>query len=97
MRCFQSFMEKLCIRSSRVPEIVIADAGYTSELNYLYALGEENQDKAEDPRFQFVAPYNTYRKEKKRSFKHESEKCEELGVRRSGRCFYLSEQPTCGI
>lgn len=63
MRCFQPFMEKLRTRNLRVPEIVIADAGYASELNYLYALGEENQDEAQDPRFQFVAPYNTYRKE----------------------------------
>ena len=70
MRCFQPFMEKLRTRNLH-PEIVIADAGYASELNYLYALGEENQDEAEDPRFQFVAPYNTYRKEKKRSFKND--------------------------
>lgn len=68
-KCFQPFMEKLLARNVRVPEVVVADAGYASEQNYLYALGEENEEKAENPRFRLVAPHNTYRKEKKRSFK----------------------------
>ena len=71
VRCFQPFMEKLMARNLRVPEVVVADAGYASEYNYLYALGEEDREEAEDPRFQLLAPYNTYLKEKKRSFKHQ--------------------------
>ena len=70
-RCFQPFMEKLLARNLRVPEVVVADAGYASEQNYLYALGEEKAEQAENPRFQLLAPYNTYLKEKKRSFKNE--------------------------
>ena len=63
-RCFEPFMEKLFNRLLPSPEVVVADAGYASEQNYLYALGEEKE-----PRFEFVSPYNTYLKEKKRSFK----------------------------
>lgn len=37
---------------------VIADAGYASEENYLYAIGEEKE-----PRFEILAPYQTYLKE----------------------------------
>ncbi|MEE1130034.1 MAG: IS1182 family transposase, partial [Caryophanon sp.] len=70
-RCFQPFMEKLRARKRPAPEIVIADAGYASEANYLYALGQEDPDETHDPRFTFVAPYQTYRKEQKRSFKKE--------------------------
>lgn len=62
-------MEKLLARNLRVPEVVVADAGYASEQNYLYALGEEDSEQTKDPRFQLVAPYNTYIK--KRTFKNE--------------------------
>lgn len=64
-------MEKLLARDLRAPEVVVADAGYASKQNYLYALGEEKAEQAENPRFQLLAPYNTYIKEKKRSFKNE--------------------------
>ena len=37
----------------------------------LYALGVEKAKQAENPRFQLLAPYSTYIKEKKRSFKNE--------------------------
>lgn len=45
MRCFQPFMEKPRTRDIQVPKIVVADAGYASERNYLYVLGEENASK----------------------------------------------------
>ena len=63
-RCFEPFIEKLFNRLLPIPEIVVADAGYASEQNYLYSIGDEKE-----PRFKFVAPYNTYLKEQKRSFK----------------------------
>ena len=62
--CFQPFMEKLLNRHLPSPEIVVADAGYASEQNYLYSIGEEKE-----PRFQMLVPYNTYVKEQKRKFK----------------------------
>ena len=40
------------------------DAGYGSEENYLYALGEEKE-----PRFDFLIPYGMYLKEKSASYK----------------------------
>ena len=58
-------MEKLLNRRYLPsPEIVVADAGYASEQNYLYSIGEEKE-----PRFQMLVPYNTYVKEKTRKFK----------------------------
>ena len=63
--CFQPFMEKLLNRRYLPsPEIVVADAGYASEQNHLYSIGEEKE-----PRFQMLVPYNTYVKEKTRKFK----------------------------
>jgi len=41
-----------------MPQTVIADAGYGSEENYVYAVGDEKE-----PRFEFLIPYertNTY-------------------------------------
>ncbi|WP_289485254.1 hypothetical protein [Fictibacillus enclensis] len=41
-----------------MPKTVIADAGYGSEENYLFAVGEEKE-----PRFNFLIPYGSYLKE----------------------------------
>ncbi|WP_232713529.1 IS1182 family transposase [Bacillus xiapuensis] len=59
-RCFIPHMEKL--KGSRLPfpKKVIADAGYGSESNYVYAT-EEKMD--------YLIPYNTYLKEQKRRYK----------------------------
>ena len=62
--CFQPFMDQLLNRHLPAPEIVVADAGYASEQNYLYAIGEEKE-----PRFEMLVPYNTYVKEQTRKFK----------------------------
>jgi len=59
-------MERLAASSLPMPKTVIADAGYGSEENYLYAVGE---DKA--PRFDFLIPYGSYMKEKTRRHKNE--------------------------
>jgi len=63
-RCFQPFMEKLLesIPKEKKLKYVIADAGYASEENYLYAIGEEKE-----PRFELLAPYQTYLKEQNRN------------------------------
>ena len=63
-RCFQPFMEKLLENLPVPPQYVVADAGYASEENYLYAIGEEKE-----PRFELIAPYQTYFKEQKKKFK----------------------------
>ncbi|MGP3608426.1 IS1182 family transposase [Anoxybacteroides rupiense] len=62
-RCFIPHMEQLAASSLPVPKTVIADAGYGSEENYLYALGEERK-----PRFDFLIPYSSYMKEKTRRY-----------------------------
>ena len=63
-RCFQPFMEKLMASLPTLPQQVVADAGYASEENYLFAVGEEKKLQ-----FELLAPYNTYLKEKTRKFK----------------------------
>lgn len=63
-RCFIPHLEKLASSSLPMPNTVIADAGYGSEENYLYAIGEEKE-----PRFDFLIPYGTYLKEKTRKAK----------------------------
>lgn len=68
-RCFQPFMEKLFTSLPKVPKQVVADAGYASEENYLYALGEEKE-----PRFELLAPYHTYLKEQTRKYKKDISK-----------------------
>jgi transposase len=62
-RCFIPHMEKLAASSLPMPKIVIADAGYGSEENYLYAMGEEKE-----PSFDFLIPYGNYMKEKTRRY-----------------------------
>ncbi|QGG51805.1 hypothetical protein GDS87_13020 [Lysinibacillus pakistanensis] len=51
-------MNQLIEALPKVPTQVIADAGYASEENYLFAMGEE-----QEPLFELLAPYNTYVKE----------------------------------
>ena len=63
-RCFIPHMEKLAASSLPVPKTVIADAGYGSEENYIYAVGEEKEQ-----RFDFLIPYGTYLKEQTRKYK----------------------------
>ncbi|WP_144463767.1 IS1182 family transposase, partial [Siminovitchia fortis] len=65
-RCFIPHMEKLAGSSLPMPKTVIADAGYGSEENYLYAIGEEKV-----PRFNPLIPYNNLRKEKTRTYKND--------------------------
>lgn len=63
-RCFIPHLEKLAASNLPMPQRIIADAGYGSEANYLYAIGEEKS-----PRFEFLIPYGTYLKEQKRAYK----------------------------
>ncbi|MFH5186318.1 IS1182 family transposase [Paenibacillus sp. TAB 01] len=63
-RCFIPHMERLAASSLPMPKTVIADAGYGSEENYLYAVGEERE-----PRFDFLIPYGSYMKERTRRYK----------------------------
>uniref|UniRef100_UPI0012F7DE86 IS1182 family transposase n=1 Tax=Paenibacillus sp. (strain J14) TaxID=935845 RepID=UPI0012F7DE86 len=63
-RCFIPHMERLAASGLPMPKTVIADAGYGSEENYLYAVGEEKE-----PRFDFLIPYGSYMKEKTRRYK----------------------------
>ena len=63
-RCFMAHMEQLAASSLPMPQTVIADAGYGSEENYLYAVGEDKE-----PRFDFLIPYGSYMKEKTRRYK----------------------------
>ena len=65
-RCFIPHLEKLEKSSLPIPKRVIADAGYGSEENYLYAVGEEKE-----PRFEFLIPYGTYVKEQTRKYKND--------------------------
>jgi len=63
-RCFIPHMKRHAASSLPMPKTVIADAGYGSEENYLYALGEEKE-----PRFDVLLPYGSYMKEKTRRYK----------------------------
>ncbi|MEK3732013.1 IS1182 family transposase [Paenibacillus sp. FSL M8-0334] len=63
-RCFIPHMEQLAASSLPMPKTVIADAGYGSEENYLYALGEEKET-----RFDFLIPYGSYMHEQTRRYK----------------------------
>lgn len=62
-RCFIPHMERLAVFSLPMPKTVIADVGYGSEENYLYAVGEEKEQ-----RFDFLIPYGSYMKEKTRRY-----------------------------
>ncbi|WP_424769456.1 IS1182 family transposase [Paenibacillus sp. sgz302251] len=63
-RCFIPHMEQLAASSLPMPKTVIADAGYGSEENYLYAMGEEKE-----PRFDFLIPYGSYMHEQTKRYK----------------------------
>jgi len=65
-RCFIPHIEKLAASSLPMPKTVIADAGYGSEENYVYAIGDEKE-----PRFEFLIPYSTYVKEQTRRYKRD--------------------------
>jgi len=66
-RCFIPHFKKLKASSLPMPKTVVADAGYSSEENYLYALGEDAD--ADEERFEYLIPYGTYIKEQKRKYK----------------------------
>ncbi|MBE3569795.1 MAG: IS1182 family transposase [Bacillales bacterium] len=63
-RCFIPHLEKLASTSLPMPKRVIADAGYGSEENYVYAVGDEKE-----PRFEFLIPYGSYVQEQTRKYK----------------------------
>jgi len=63
-RCFIPHMERLAASTLPKPKIVIADASYGSEENYVYAIGEEKE-----PQFEFLIPYGTYLHEQTRKYK----------------------------
>jgi len=65
-RCFIPHMEKLANTSLPMPKKVIADAGYGSEENYVYAVGDDREQ-----RFEFLIPYGTYLKEQTRKYKND--------------------------
>ena len=46
-RCFIPHFEKLAASRLSIPKTVIADAGYGSEENYLYAVGEDKEQRFE--------------------------------------------------
>ncbi|WNS44677.1 transposase [Paenibacillus sp. MMS20-IR301] len=57
-RCFQPHMEKSRQIFGKLPQTVIADAGYSSEENYAYL---------EKEKIQSVVKYGSYHKEKSRA------------------------------
>jgi len=65
-RCFIPHLEKLSSTSLPTPKTVIADAGYGSEENYVYAIGDEKE-----PKFDFLIPYGSYIQEKTRKYKND--------------------------
>ncbi|WP_179860967.1 IS1182 family transposase [Bhargavaea cecembensis] len=64
-RCLIPHMEAYRETALPMPKRIVADAGYGSEENYLYLLGEEDGEAVAD----FLIPYNTYLKEQSRSYK----------------------------
>ena len=65
-RCFIPHFNRLAATALPMPNTVIADAGYGSEENYMYALGDEKE-----PRFDYLIPYGTYMKEQTRKYKND--------------------------
>nr|WP_236546414.1 IS1182 family transposase [Anoxybacillus sp. PDR2] len=63
-RCLIPHLEKLAATSLPMPKTVIADAGYGSEENYVYAIGDEKE-----PRLDFLIPYGSYVREQTRKDK----------------------------
>ena len=81
-RCFIPHMEKLAKSGLPMPKTVIADAGYGSEENYLYAVGEDKE-----PRFDFLIPYGTYVKEQTRKYKNDMKNARNWEYRELDDCF----------
>lgn len=81
-RCFIPHLEKLAASSLPMPKTVVADAGYGSEENYLYAIGEEKE-----PRFDFLIPYGTYLKEKTRKAKKDMKNARNWVYKEEEDCF----------
>ena len=65
-RCLIPHLDKLQSSSLPMPKTVVADAGYGSEENYLYLMGDEKEPLAE-----FLIPYSTYLTEQSRKYKHD--------------------------
>ncbi|WP_243289810.1 IS1182 family transposase [Bacillus sp. FJAT-47783] len=82
-RCMIPHLQKLASTSIPMPKTIIADAGYGSEENYVYALGDEKE-----PRFDFLIPYGTYEQEQTRKYKKD--------IRHAKNWTYL-EQDDCFI
>ncbi len=83
-RCFIPHMEKLANTSLPMPKKVIADAGYGSEENYLYAVGDDREQ-----RFEFLIPYGTYLKEQTRKYKNDIKNAKNWEYDRGRRLFYF--------
>ena len=81
-RCFIPHMEKLAASSLPMPKTVIADAGYGSEENYVYAVGDEKE-----PRFEFLIPYGTYLKEQTRKYKKDIKNAKNWEYKEEDDCF----------
>jgi Transposase DDE domain len=81
-RCFIPHLEKLASSSLPMPATVIADAGYGSEENYLYAVGEEKH-----PRFDFLIPYGSYLQEKTRKAKKDIKNAKNWSYVEKDDCF----------
>src|SRR5690606_5070809 len=54
-RCFSPRLQRLAASSLPLPAAGIADAGYGSEENYVYAVGD-----AKEQRLGFLIPYGSY-------------------------------------
>jgi len=81
-RCFIPHLEKLAASSLPMPKTVIADAGYGSEENYLFAIGDEKE-----PRFDFLIPYGTYVSEQKRKNKKDIKNAKNWAYQELDDCF----------
>ncbi|AQQ53973.1 IS1182 family transposase [Planococcus lenghuensis] len=64
-RCLIPHLEELQASALPMPKTIVADAGYGSEENYLYLIGDEKE-----PLAGFLIPYGTYLKEQTKKFKN---------------------------
>jgi len=81
-RCFMPHLEKLASSSLPMPKTVIADAGYGSEENYVYAIGE-----GKEPRFNFLIPYGSYVQEQTRKYKKDIKNVKNWAYQEQDDCF----------
>ncbi|WP_181884355.1 IS1182 family transposase [Neobacillus piezotolerans] len=65
-RCLIPHLEAYRQTNLPMPKRVVADAGYGSEENYRYLIG----DSETEPIAEFLIPYNTYLKEKTKGYRH---------------------------